>query len=168
MKYYPDGDLRNLAPLLERDLLAQETLIIQLIDCIQELHARNEFHRDIKPQNFLLDGTNVVVSDFGLTTEIGSATAFTRSSVFWGTHGYIPPEFLTGGFKNADAVGDIFMLGKTIYNLLTNRDPLYLVGDDMPAPLFHVIERCCSIRKESRYQSLFIRRIFNVIENTKK
>jgi serine/threonine protein kinase len=154
MKYYDDGDLLKYAPTITQSLEAQEHVILQMIDCIQELHSRDEFHRDIKPQNFLLDGNQVVVSDFGLTTEIGSETGFTRSSVFWGTHGYIPPEFLTGGFKHADAAGDVFMLGKTIYVLLTQRDPLYLVGDDIPAPIFHIIERCCSIPKAQRYQSL--------------
>jgi len=53
-----------------------------------------------------------------------------------------------------DAAGDIFMLGKTIYVLLTQRDPMYLMGENVPAPLFHVIERCCSIPKTHRYQSL--------------
>jgi serine/threonine protein kinase len=154
MKFYEDGDLLKHAPTITQSLEAQERVILQMIDCVQELHSRGEFHRDIKPQNFLLDGDQVVVSDFGLTTEIGSETGFTRSSVFWGTHGYIPPEFLTGGFKHADAAGDVFMLGKTIYVLLTKRDPLYLVSDDIPAPLFHIIERCCSIPKAQRYQSL--------------
>lgn len=154
MKYYEDGDLLKHVSTITQSLEAQEHMILQMIDCIQELHSRDEFHRDIKPQNFLLDGDQVVVSDFGLTTEIGSETGFTRSSVFWGTHGYIPPEFLAGGFKHADAAGDVFMLGKTIYVLLTQRDPLYLVGDDIPAPIFHIIERCCSIPKAHRYQSL--------------
>ena len=59
-------------------------------------------------------------TNFGLiSTEIGSETGFTRSSAYWGTHGYIPPEFLTGGFKHADAPGDVFMLGKTFYVLLS-------------------------------------------------
>ncbi|MBP5998333.1 MAG: protein kinase [Azonexus sp.] len=154
MKHYADGDLLKQAPAISQSLEAQEKSILQMIDCIQELHSRNEFHRDIKPQNFLLDGDQIVVSDFGLTTEIGSETGFTRSSVYWGTHGYIPPEFLTGGFKHADAAGDIFMLGKTIYVLLSQRDPTYLLGDGLPPPIFHIIERCCSIPKAQRYQSL--------------
>lgn len=154
MRHYPDGDLSKLAATFQASHETQEKYFLQMIDCVQELHSRNEFHRDIKPQNFLLDGDQVVVSDFGLTTEVGSGTAFTRSSIWWGTHGYIPPEFLNGGFKYADATGDIFMLGKTIYVLLTGREPMYLVGDNVPPPLFHIIERCCSISKLNRYQAL--------------
>jgi len=154
MKYYPDGDLTKLLPQLQGSLDLQERYFLQMIDCLQELHSRNEFHRDIKPQNFLLDGEHVVVADFGLTTEIGSGTAFTRSSVWWGTHGYIPPEFMGGGFKHADAAGDVFMLGKTFYVLLTGREPMYLLNTDVPPPLFHIIERCCNVSKAVRYQSL--------------
>lgn len=154
MKYYPDGDLSRLATKLRESYEFQEQCFLQMIACVQELHSRNNFHRDIKPQNFLLEGDQIIVSDFGLTTEIGSDTAFTRSSIWWGTHGYIPPEFLNGGFKHADAAGDIFMLGKTIYVLMTGRDPLYLVRDDVPPPLFHIIERCSSTSKSSRYQTL--------------
>jgi serine/threonine protein kinase len=154
MRHYPDGDLSTRAASLRGDYGAQESCFLQMIDCVQELHARNEFHRDIKPQNFLLDGDKIAVSDFGLTTELGSHTAFTRSSAWWGTQGYIPPEFLSGGFKNADAAGDIFMLGKTFYVLLTGRDATYLVADDVPPPLFHVISRCCNVSKSLRYQTL--------------
>ena len=154
MKYYSDGDLSKQTSILAGSEKDQEEAFLQMIDCIQELHSRSDFHRDIKPQNFLVDGNQLVVSDFGLTTEVGSDTGFTRSSVYWGTHGYIPPEFLNGGFKHADAAGDVFMLGKTMYVLLTQRDPMYLIGDDIPPPLFHVIERCCSISKSHRYQTL--------------
>jgi serine/threonine protein kinase len=154
MKYYPEGDLLSKCEAIKEKYDEQERIILQMIDCIQELHSKNELHRDLKPQNFLIDGDLIVMSDFGLSTELGSDTAFTRSSMYWGTHGYIPPEFLDGGFKHADASGDIFMLGKTIYVLLTQRDPMYPVGDGIPSPLFHVIERCCSIPKSHRYQSL--------------
>jgi len=154
MKHYQQGDLGTLSATLKASLEVQEHYFMQMIDCVNELHARAEFHRDVKPQNFLLEGDQVVVSDFGLTTEIGSDTAFTSSSAHWGTQGYIPPEFFNGGFKHADATGDIFMLGKTFYVLVTNREPTYLVEDEVPSPIFHIIQRCCSIPKSSRYQTL--------------
>jgi serine/threonine protein kinase len=154
MKFYPEGDLTTIAQELRSSYERQEACFLRMIDCIQELHARNEFHRDIKPQNFLRDGGELVVSDLGLSTEVSSATAFTRSSLWWGTHGYIPPEFLHGGFKHADAAGDIYMLGKTFYVLLTEREPAYLMPDNVPPPLFHIINRCCSLSKAARYQTL--------------
>src|ERR1700693_6062376 len=48
MKYYADGDLSKLATQLRGSLEFQENCFLQMIDCVQELHSRNEFHRDIK------------------------------------------------------------------------------------------------------------------------
>jgi serine/threonine protein kinase len=154
MQYYPDGDLSTLGEALRADFTLQEQIFYQMIDCINELHLNGQFHRDIKPQNFLRDGDQIIVSDFGLSTELESSTAFTRSSQYWGTPGYLPPEYYVGGFKNVDAAGDIFMLGKSFYNLLTGRGPMYLSGHDIPPALFLIIERCCVVDKNRRYQSL--------------
>lgn len=154
MKYYSDGDLTKKASQISTNRGLQEKYFIEMIDCIQVLHKNQIFHRDIKPQNFLVDGQKLVVSDFGLSMEFGSSTAFTRSSMYWGTQGYIPPEFLDGGFKHADAAGDIFMLGKTMYSLLTQRNPMYTTPQGIDPQLYSIIERCCHLSKGSRYQSL--------------
>ena len=154
MPFYMDGDLTTLRETIKDNLTAQEALFIQMINCVAELHAKDTFHRDIKPQNFLRDNTAIRVSDLGLSMERDSLTAFTQTSQFWGTHGYLPPEFHAGGFKYADAAGDIFMLGKSFYVLLTQRDPMYVIGNDIPDPLFHLIQKCCNVEKARRYQSL--------------
>lgn len=154
MPFYENGDLSARASAIRDDLAAAEVYFNHMIDCISQLHDRSIFHRDIKPQNFLHSGNKMVVSDLGLCTEQGSSTAFTRQSMYWGTEGYLPPEFFQGGFKDADAAGDIFMLGKTFYSVLSGRNPIYLTADGIPGPLFPVIERCCAMAKTSRYQSL--------------
>ena len=157
MEYYPDGDLRTLRDALKDDYALQEKTFIQMIDCISELHSQNKYHRDIKPQNFLRNGQLIVVSDFGLSTEVGSSTAITTPSQSWGTHGYIPPEFEMddGGFHNADATSDIFMLGKSFFSLLSGRDnPQYLNPLDIPDALYPIIERCCEVDRSRRFQTL--------------
>ena len=154
MPLYEHGDLIRHAPSLRNDLPTLEIYFNRMIDCLSQLHDKGILHRDIKPQNFLLSGHSLVVSDLGLCSELDSATAFTKSSVFWGTQGYLPPEFLNGGFKEADVAGDVFMLGKTFYVILSGRDPTYLVNDNIPSPLVPIIERCCAISKASRYQTL--------------
>lgn len=141
-----------------------------MIDCISELHSDGIYHRDIKPQNFLLDGDEIVVSDFGLGMEPDSSSRFTSSSMFWGTHGYLPPEFQNGGFKHADETGDIFMLGKSFYVLLTKQNPTYLMDNGVHPALYYVIERACALDKNKRYQSLSefkqaLQLAFNVILN---
>ena len=156
MPYYPHGDLQSKAQSIRSDFPSLEFVFFQMIECVAQLHDRNVYHRDIKPQNFLLDGTaKIVISDFGLCTEQGSSSAFTRSSQWAGTMGYMPPEFMHGGgFKTATASADIFMLGKAFYVMLSGRDPMYLMPDGLPPQLVPVLERCCAIAKETRYQSL--------------
>jgi len=154
MKYYPDGDLTSQIDTIQANFGEQERIFTLMIECISELHSNNVLHRDIKPQNFLLDGENIVVSDFGLGMEPSSTSRFTSSSMFWGTQGYLPPEFQNGGFKHADESGDVFMLGKSFYFLVTKQNPAYLMENDVHPTLFHVIERACELDKKKRYQSL--------------
>lgn len=154
MKFYPDGDLTNIIDEIKSDIPKQEAVFNKMIDCISELHSDDVYHRDIKPQNFLLNGDDIVVSDFGLGMEPDSSSRFTSSSMFWGTQGYLPPEFHNGGFKHADATGDIFMLGKSFYVLLTKQNPTYLMDNGVHPALYYVIERACALDKNKRYQSL--------------
>lgn len=154
MKYYKEGDLTSVIDSIKDDYSEQERYFNHMIDCIAELHQRGKFHRDIKPQNFLLDDGRVLLTDLGLSKEIDSKTVATRNSAYWFTQGYLPPEFLTGGFKHIEATSDIFQLGKSFYHLLTGRDPQYLVQDGIPDSLFYLIERCCAIDKAGRYQNL--------------
>ena len=56
MKNYEQGDLTNYIGTLGNDPANQEVVFTQMIDCIAELHAVATYHRDIKPQNFLIEG----------------------------------------------------------------------------------------------------------------
>lgn len=154
MEYYPEGDLTNHISRIQSDPEEQERIFYMMIDCISELHTRNVYHRDIKPQNFLVCDEGLVVTDFGIGLEPDSTTRFTSTTVLWGTHGYLPPEFHSGGFKNADQTGDIFMLGKSFYVLLTGQSPLYLMEGGINPAIFHVVEKACELDKSKRYKSL--------------
>lgn len=154
MPHFEHGDLMSKAAVIRSNVAQLEAVFYRMIDCVAQLHDKQVLHRDIKPQNFLLGGGTMVVSDLGLCSERESLTAFTRSSQWAGTPGYLPPEYINGGFKDADASTDIFMLGKSFYAVLSGRDPMYLVPDGLPPQLFPVLERCCAISKTSRYQTL--------------
>jgi serine/threonine protein kinase len=154
MPHFEHGDLSSKADIIRSNVEQIEIVFNRMIDCVAQLHDKGVLHRDIKPQNFLLGNGTLVISDLGLCSEHESMTAFTRSSQWAGTPGYLPPEYISGGFKDADASTDIFMLGKSFYALLSGRDPMYLVPDGLPPQLFPVLERCCTISKANRYQSL--------------
>jgi serine/threonine protein kinase len=155
MPFYQNGDLRTFRPEIESGAELQEKTFLSMVDCVNELHRQQIFHRDIKPQNFLRDGDAIVVSDFGLGMEMESRTQFTRSSQFWGTPGYTPPEFIeAGGFKNATAASDVFMLGKSFYALVTGRDPQFINDALMARPLAFVVDKCCKLEPDKRFTSL--------------
>ncbi|MDM0076923.1 serine/threonine-protein kinase [Variovorax sp. J2P1-59] len=154
MPYFERGDLTQLIPRLRSNLAEAEFCFNRMIDCIEQLHSQGIFHRDIKPQNFLVGNGTIVVSDLGLCTEHGSATAMTRSSQYGGTPGFMPPEFWNGGFKSADAQSDIFMLGVSILNILADAESPGDASDYIPPPLLVVIERACSPDRTRRYSSL--------------
>lgn len=154
MKFYPEGDLTNLGDRARSDPAFEEVVINKLLDCVGELHSRGMFHRDIKLENFLCDGEDIVISDLGLAKVPDAGTTFTKTHAGWGTVGYMPPEYFTGGFKEPDAQGDIYMLGKTIYGLDTGKDITYIFKDGVNPPLYHVIQRCCSQLAKDRYPSI--------------
>lgn len=148
MPYFQDGDVSRHAQFISSDYVITEQYFMRMIDCIEQLHMRGIFHRDIKPQNFLLGGGNLVVSDLGLCTQLDSSTMFTRQSDWAGTPGYIPPEFFdNGGFRNADARGDVFMLGATFRNILSGGAPIH-------PSIQAILARATAPDKARRYASL--------------
>lgn len=154
MRFYNGGALSARQAQIASDASLQEAVFSKMIGCVSELHVAGVFHRDIKPQNFLCDGDEIVVSDMGLSLEVDAQeTTLTSTAEAWGTFGYTPPEYIAE-FHNADAAGDVFMLGKTFYNLLTGRSPMYMTAAGIPPGVFQVIQRACAHDKSHRYQSL--------------
>lgn len=154
MPYFEHGDLTRHTAVLRANPANAEFCFNRMIDCIAQLHSQGIFHRDIKPQNFLVGNGTLVVADLGLCTEQGSATAFTRTSVYGGTPGFIPPEFLNGGFRHADAASDIFMLGVSFLSILADVEAPHAAVGLISPPLLVVIERACSPDRTRRYMSL--------------
>ncbi len=82
-------------------------------------HAQGVVHRDIKPSNLLLDPDGRIwVTDFGLAKEVSNSDDLTNPGCLVGTLRYLPPECFEGP---ADARGDIYSLGLTLYEMLTLR-----------------------------------------------
>jgi formylglycine-generating enzyme required for sulfatase activity/tRNA A-37 threonylcarbamoyl transferase component Bud32 len=96
-------------------------LMAEAADALTHAHGRGVLHRDIKPSNLILDLTGTLwVTDFGLA-KVDNEADLTEPDTPVGTLRYMPPERLNG---QADALGDVYSLGATLYELLTLK-PLY-------------------------------------------
>jgi serine/threonine-protein kinase len=99
-------------------------------------HSRDIVHRDVKPGNLLLDGSErVAVADFGIA-RIATDTALTQTGQVLGTAAYISPEQALG--KPATDASDRYALAVVAYELLTGRKPF--TGDLPAAQARHHIE----------------------------
>ncbi|MBD2523801.1 serine/threonine-protein kinase [Nostoc sp. FACHB-133] len=118
-------DGRNLAQELAHRGAFNETQIQQLLNdllsVLQFCHARHVIHRDIKPENIILRGgdSKLVLVDFGAAkSTTGAALNQTGTSI--GSPEYVAPEQMRG---RAVFASDIYSLGATCINLLTQRSP---------------------------------------------
>ncbi|SNZ09488.1 serine/threonine protein kinase [Terribacillus aidingensis] len=93
----------------------------QVTSAISHAHANGIVHRDIKPQNILIDNYGKVkVTDFGIATAL-SATSLTQTNAMLGSVHYLSPEQARGGI--ATKKSDIYSLGIVMFELLTGRLP---------------------------------------------
>lgn len=97
--------------------------ISQLCDVLQYLHGQTPpvVHRDLKPDNILLDERErVMLIDFGLAKEASTDTT-TRTIARSVSHGFSPPEQALG--TGTDERSDVYALGATLFTLLTGAVP---------------------------------------------
>ena len=90
----------------------------QVARAIHYMHQQQIIHRDIKPANILLDQTDTpYLTDFGLAKPKETKENLTKTNEISGTLYYMSPEQLNG---NVSEQSDIYSLGATLYELLTN------------------------------------------------
>ena len=129
---------------------------VPFCEAIQYAHESEVYHRDIKPQNVLLYKGIVKVSDFGLSRFVNRDTAtMTKTSTTAGTAGYMPPEYLTGEFKNGTVESDIYMIGKTLYYVFSHGKDISNVRAEMVSvPIFSIVDKCTKDTPTQRYSSV--------------
>ena len=94
---------------------------IKLAAALEAAHSRRILHRDIKPQNVLLDRSGEPkLTDFGLARQLDDP-GITSAGLFLGTPHYVSPEQAEAG--TLDERTDLYALGVVLYEMATGRKP---------------------------------------------
>src|SRR6476646_8050360 len=121
---YIDGE--NLKALIQRRGPAPVTtaleLAMQIARGLSCAHQQGLVHRDVKPQNILLNGDGQAkVTDFGIARSLDVQHGMTQTGTVLGTSDYIAPEQAQG--QRVDEHTDVYSLGVVLYELLTTEVP---------------------------------------------
>jgi serine/threonine protein kinase len=121
---YVDGE--NLKRLIERrgpaPVATALELAIQIARGLSFAHQQGLVHRDVKPQNVLLNGDGQAkVTDFGIARSLDVKHGMTQTGTVLGTSDYIAPEQAQG--QRVDEHTDVYSLGVVLYELLTTEVP---------------------------------------------
>jgi hypothetical protein len=99
-------------------------ILAQTARALEAAHALSIIHRDVKPENILVDlAGNARLADFGLARFADQASTLTRSGVPLGTTAYMAPEVLSEGGGAATPASDVFSLGCILYEILSGSPP---------------------------------------------
>lgn len=115
----------------------------QIVEGLDTAYKQGVVHRDIKPQNILINSKNIVkITDFGLARGQDTVT-LTQSNVFMGTAYYISPEQAESG-RLADTRSDLYSVATVLFEMLTGRPP-YEGDTAVDIVIKHINEKVPSI-----------------------
>ncbi len=137
-----DGSLSHLLQKTRGGLPIEQAIPLfgQLCSAVQYLHEQNIIHRDIKPQNVLMQqGNHLLLTDFGIVQDPSDTdTRLTLPGCGMGSAHYMAPEQASG---RATSLSDLYSLGIVLYELLTGavpfsaESPLQVLLQQAHAPL---------------------------------
>ncbi len=172
MEYVEGQDLKSLLRQGQKFTAEDAAGIIQQVcRALNAAHVANVVHRDLKPQNIMLDKQGkVLVMDFGIARSM-EMSGLTQTGTLMGTPEYMSPEQAKG--EEIDARSDLFTLGVIFYELLVGKVPFQAetpfktmlkrtqeravppieLNPGVPAFMNDVVMRCLEVDPQLRYQS---------------
>jgi len=122
MRWLRGGSLRRKLKQGPLELMMITRILDQICSALAFAHQQGVIHRDIKPDNILLDEVgNAYLSDFGIAKDLGSSPLGTAHGVMHGTPHYMSPEPFRG--EMVTPASDVYSLGIVLYELLTGQRP---------------------------------------------
>jgi tRNA A-37 threonylcarbamoyl transferase component Bud32 len=179
-RHYFSMDLiegKNLAQVIgNAPMPAQQAaaLMKTLAEAVHYAHQRGTLHRDLKPQNVLMDAEGRPhITDFGLAKQMTGQSDLTQSGTVMGSPSYMPPEQATGKLAEIGPASDVYSLGAMLYQMLTGKVPFVgatpvetlrqvlekevtapsKVNDKVPSDLETICLKCLEKKPERRYAS---------------
>ncbi len=170
MKLVEGGHLDDRLEALREDIPQGIAILAKVCHAIHHAHQRGILHRDLKPQNILLDPQgNPFVTDFGLARQMENHRQLTQTGAILGTPNYMAPEQASGACDITTAA-DIYSLGALLYKLISGKPPfdsestldtlLQVVNESPVDPSEHckvdkcleqICMKCLSKEPEQRY-----------------
>ena len=172
MEYVSGEDLKSLIHRIGALPIGKAVSIARQVgEGLAEAHRLGVVHRDLKPQNIMIDREgNARIMDFGIARSL-TARGITGAGVMIGTPEYMSPEQVDG--KEADPRSDIYSLGIILFEMLTGHVPFEgdtplsvavkqkserppdprSINAQIPDELGRIILKCLEKPKEKRYQS---------------
>jgi len=136
-------------------------LVVQVCDALEYAHSKGVVHRDVKPENVLVDSRGRVrLTDFGLAKILGpdAGGLLTQSGAVLGTARYMAPEQMENP-SSVDHRADVFSVGVVFYELLTGERPLGQFDPpskkaDLPAQWDAIVLRALAREPGRRFASI--------------
>jgi serine/threonine protein kinase/lipoprotein NlpI len=172
MEFVPGEDLKAFIKRAGQLSIGKSiTIVEQVCEGLVEAHKLGVVHRDLKPQNIMIDKSgNAHIMDFGIARSL-SAEGITDAGVIIGTPEYMSPEQVGG--EDVDQRSDLYSLGIILYEMVSGRVPFqsdsaFAVGmkhksekpqapqtidPQIPDNLNRMILKCLEKEKEKRFQT---------------
>jgi tetratricopeptide (TPR) repeat protein/predicted Ser/Thr protein kinase len=173
MEYLDGGDLKS--HIIERGKIPPAEavdIVRQICNALEAAHSAGVVHRDLKPQNIMIESTGrVVVMDFGIAHS-KEMPGLTMTGALMGTPEYMSPEQAKG--EKTDIRADIFAVGIIFYEMLTGKVPFRAstivetmykrtqeravppvdLDQSVPVQANQIVMKCLETDPANRYQSV--------------